>query len=285
MSDAHSLREESPLYHEHLLLGAVFDNENEMLDLPVCYSHPEDEPLAFVQGCALCDLTGMANVLVAGEDVEAFVRAACACNPPQVGSCDFSAVVTGDGSVASMPLVARTGVGECLLLDASERGLMLHPWLAFIANIEQGGFKPFEGIRITDETDSLVPLLLWGPQASAILGDYVASLDLLPQPGHVVSEKLDQIDCLLVAPPRLDTPCYLVLAPPMRARALWRSFLSFAAVEPVGRRALEEQLARQLPWASVRQGTGRLELALDQLLAWELARVEGGYIGERALLG
>lgn len=285
MSDTHSLREASPLYHEHLLLGAVFGEEDETLDLPLSYSHPADEPLAFTQGCALCDLTGMANVLVAGDDVEVFVRAACACIPPQVGSCSFSAVFTGDGSIASMPLVVRTGVGECLLLDASERGLMLQPWLTFLANIEQRGFRPFEGIRVTDETESLVPLLLWGPQATAILGDYVASLDLLPKPGQVVSERLDQIDCLLLAPPRLDEPCYLVLVPPMRARVLWRSFLSFAAVVPVGRLALEAQLERQLPWASERLGTERLELALDQLLTWELARAEGGYIGERALLG
>lgn len=275
--------EQSPLYDEHLPLGAVFGDPEALCAAPLHYGSQAEELVALEQGCALCDLSGMTCLLVRGEGVGPFVQASCACALPQVGECAFGAVVTGDGSVASIPLVARTGDTECLVFDPTERGLMLEPWLGFLAQIEQDGFRPFEGVTVGDETDSLVPLLLWGPKAPAILADYVPSAEALPVAGHIDNVRLDSIECLVAALPRTDEPSYLVLVPPAAARVLWRSFLSFSSVVPVGTDALVAQATRELPWLSRAIEAGKLELVLEDLLAWELARKEGGYVGERAL--
>ena len=274
---------ESPLYDEHLLLGALFGEDEPLLATPIHYGDQSGEAETFDAGCALADLTGMTSVLVSGTGASAFVTASCANGQLSVGECGFGAVVTGDGQVSSVPLIARTGDEEYLVWDVSERGLALHPWLAFLAHIEQDGYRPFEGTKVQDVTDALVPLLMWGPKAQAVLGDYVPSLDVLPTAGHVASVRLDRIECLVAAPPMGDEPCYLVLVPPRAARVLWRSFLSFKVVNPVGSASLANRACGPLPWMEGVLGEERLEMTFAQLLAWGLARAEGGFVGARAL--
>lgn len=281
-NDSEATQDASPLYAEHLLLGATFDDET-YLDAPVHYGAPEEEREAFTTGCALGDLSGMSVVLVSGEASAALVQAACANEPLAVGECCFGAVVTGDGSLASVPLVARTGDAEYLICDISSRGLTLHPWLSFLSDIEQQGFKPFEGAKVENVSDALVPLVLWGPEGSAVLGDYVKTLDDLPAEGHVANVHLDRIGCLAIGVPRVEGDCYLLLVPPQTARILWRSFLSFVTVSPAGTHALTQQLSEALPWAEALRSEDRLEPSLRELLAWEVARASGGFVGERAL--
>ena len=52
----------------------------------------------------------------------------------------------------------------------------------------------------------------------------------------------------MAAPPMGDEPCYLVLVPPRAARVLWRSFLSFKVVNPVGSASLANRACDPLPW-------------------------------------
>lgn len=276
---------QAPLYDEHLLLGGIFEGDDPLLATPVRYGDASGEADAFSHGCALCDLSGMTGILVSGPGADSFVAASCANDALAVGECAFGAVVTGDGSIASVPLVARTGDQEYLIWDASERGLMLQPWLGFLRDIEQDGFRPFGEVEVEDVSDALVPLLLWGPDARAVLADYVSDVSVLPAPGCIRNVRLDRIECLVAAPSNPRYHCMLVLAPPAAARALWRSFLSFTQVNPVGTFSLAAHATQELPWMEAVLASDRLELALDQLLDWGLARTEGGYVGHRALLG
>ena len=275
---------ESPLYNEHLILGAAYDDEEPLLAAPRAYGDGCGEREVYAEGAALVDLSGMACVLASGDGAEAFAHAACAGRPLGVGECAFGAVVTGDGTVTSVPLVARTGDEEYLLCDPSERGLMLMPWLGFLAGIEQKGYRPFGGVSVEDVSESLHPLLMWGPQATAVLADYVPSAEVLPGPGTVANVLLDgRFSCLAIAPPVGDNPCYLLLVPPAAARVLWRSFLSFAAVVPSGLDALTHRGMESLEWMEAVLADDPLELALERLLELGLVRPEGGYVGARGL--
>lgn len=276
---------EALLYAEHLLLGGIFEDEEALLALPAQYGALEElaELEAFHHGCALSDLQGMGALLVSGEGAAALVSSACANEQLAVGECRFGAVITGDGSLASVPLVARTGDAEHLLWDPTERGMMLEPWLGFLAGIEQDGFKPFDGAVVEDVSDALAPLLLWGPEAPAVLADYVASPSALPEPGQVRSVNLDRIACLVANVARMGHPCFLLMVPPAAARVLWRSLLSFTQVVPVGHHALLRQVQSQLPWMSQLLAGDRLEVPAPQLERWGIARAHGGYVGARAL--
>lgn len=285
MSASMSNVTEALLYAEHLLLGGIFDDEEAFLALPAQYGAIEElaELEAFDHGCALADLQGMGALLVSGNGAQPLVASACANEPLAVGECRFGAVVTGDGSLAGVPLVARTGDSEYLLWDPTERGMMLEPWLGFLAGIEQDGFKPFDGVAIEDVSDSLVPLLLWGPDANTVIGDYVPSKSALPQPGQVRSVNLDRMACLMANIAHMGSDCYLVMVPPKAARVLWRSFLSFTQVVPVGHRALLREAQSRLPWFDRLLGGDRLEISARQLVSWGIARRDGGYVGARAL--
>ena len=285
MSASWSNVAETLLYAEHLLLGGIFEDEEPFLALPALYGAAEElaEQEAFEEGCALADLQGMSALLVSGSAATPLVSAACANEPLAVGECRFGAVVTGDGSVAGVPLVARTGDTEFLLWDVTERGMMLEPWLGFLADIEQDGFKPFGGAKVEDVSDALAPLLLWGPRAASVLSDYVSSEDALPRPGQVVNINLDRINCLVAGVPTSGGTCYLLMVPPRSTRALWRSLLSFTEVTPVGHRALRHVAERHLPWMAPVLGQDRLEVPASQLVRWGIARRQGGYVGARAL--
>lgn len=285
MSASMSNVTEALLYAEHLLLGGIFDDEEALLALPAQYGALEElaELEAFRHGCALSDLQGMSALLVSGEGAPALISSACANEQLAVGECRFGAVITGDGSVSSVPLVARTGDAEYLLWDPTERGMILEPWLGFLADIEQDGFRPFDGATIEDVSDALAPLLLWGPEAPAILADYVATPSALPKSGRVRNVSLDRIACLVANVSHMGTPCYLLMVPPAAARVLWRSLLSFTQVVPVGHRALVREAEYQLPWMAQLLGGDRLEIPASQLVAWGIARQHGGYVGARAL--
>ena len=275
---------ETPLHEEHLLLGASYEALEEwLLAAPRTYGDLAVELASIQEGCALCDLSGMTGVLISGEGAEGFVRASCAHGAQAVGECRFGAVVTGDGSVASIPLVARTGDAEYLLWDPTARGMGLLPWLSFLVGIEQDGFRPFADVSVEDVSSSLVPLLLWGPAATSILCDYVHAAEELPRPGEVRQVMLDRIGCLVAAPRIDEQPSYLVLVPPQFARLLWRSFLSFPVVTPIGSSALAQTCSETLPWVRRMLDEARMEMTLSELLEHGLARPEGGFVGARAL--
>ena len=53
------------------------------------------------------------------------------------------------------------------------RSDLLLSWLEFVSHIEQGGVRPYEGLTLRDESDSLVPFVLAGYEATTTLADYV----------------------------------------------------------------------------------------------------------------
>ena len=275
--------EDAPLYNEHLLLGAQYFESEPLLAAPPSYGNQKDELDAFEEGCALSDLCGMTMLLITGENSYGFCSASLANSSLAVGQSEFTAVLSGDGSLCATPLASRTGDNEHLLCDPTERGLGLEPWLSFLASIEQKGFRPFEGVKVEDVSTSLLPLLLWGPKAQAVLGDYVSSLDKLPKPGHVASVMLDRIQCIVCAPDCHGETCYLLLVPPQAARVLWRSFLSFPVVQPAGLQSLVTHAESVLPWLDDALSPDRIEPTLSLLSSWKLARKEGGFVGARAL--
>lgn len=267
---------------EHELLGADFSH-NDVLDLsvPSCYGTLDDELAALNEGVALSDLSGISITLLAGAPADSFCSAAFAAPQPAVGRTSFSAVLTGDGALASVGLLAHTGDGEFLCFDGSDRAELLYSWIDFLAHVEQNGVVPFEGLELADASAQLLPLLLAGPDAARILSDYCT--EGLPETGCVASVMLDQIRCLVVRLPDDARAGYLILVPPAYARILWRSFLSFGEVTPVGSRALTQQADYLWGWHSHVSTKDRLEVGERDLRSWGLIRSDMSFVGARGL--
>lgn len=279
MSDART----GVLHEEHALLGASFE-PSETTGLLAVRSYAREAVCAPAAGEArLTDLTGATYLLVSGSDAEPLAYAAFAGAPLPVGECAFSATLSGDGSLLSMPLVARCGDTEFVVIDPSPRGEALAAWTGLLARAESDGVRAFPLVSVCDASEMLVPLALCGPAAEHVLSDYLHDASL-PAPGQVRQLRLDAIDVVVVRPGApLAQDVVVVLVPPARARVLWRSLLSFTEVSPIGVPAFAGLFAGALPWGELLVGAGPERVSRDRLVHWGLVRDGGDFVGGRAL--
>ena len=210
-----------------------------------------------------------------------FVEAVFAGKHLEVGETSFECALTGDGSLSSIGLLARSGQNEYVVLDASERSLVLEEWLSIIASVEQNGVAPYAEVSLEDATPLLTPLLLAGKKVKKVLMDYLGE-QRLPEDSKLCNLMLDQtIPALVANVSTKKVPAYLVMVPPVHTVILFRSLLSFETVHPLGHKQLIEGLKTYLPWFSELASNTKVVVAKDKLEGWGLLRASDDFIGAR----
>lgn len=275
-----SEQKRSILHTELEYLGAQFSTSTEGFNLAQSFygEKPLEEAL---KDCALIDLSGIGYTLVSGTSAQNFVEAVFAGKQLEVGETSFECALTGDGSLSSIGLLARSGQNEYVVLDASERSLVLDEWLSIIASVEQNGVAPYAEVSLEDATPLLTPLLLAGKKTKKVLMDYLGE-QTLPEDSKLCNLMLDQTIPVLVA--NVSTkkvPAYLVMVPPVHTVILFRSLLSFETVHPLGHKQLIEGLKTYLPWFSELASNTKVVVAKDKLEGWGLLRASDNFIGAR----
>jgi hypothetical protein len=275
-----SEQKRSILHTELEYLGAQFSTSTEGFNLAQSFygEKPLEEAL---KDCALIDLSGIGYTLVSGTSSQNFVEAVFAGKQLEVGEASFECALTGDGSLSSIGLLARSGQNEYVVLDASERSLVLDEWLSIIASVEQNGVAPYAEVSLEDATPLLTPLLLAGKKAKKVLMDYLGE-QRLPEDSKLCNLMLDQtIPALVANVSTKKVPAYLVMVPPVHTIILFRSLLSFETVHPLGHKQLIEGLKSYLPWFSELASNTKVVLAKDKLEGWGLLRTSADFIGAR----
>lgn len=275
-----SEQKRSILHTELEYLGAQFSTSTEGFNLAQSFygEKPLEEAL---KDCALIDLSGIGYTLVSGTSSQNFVEAVFAGKQLEVGEASFECALTGDGSLSSIGLLARSGQNEYVVLDASERSLVLDEWLSIIASVEQNGVAPYAEVSLEDATPLLTPLLLAGKKVKKVLMDYLGEQQL-PEDSKLCNLMLDQtIPALVANVSTKKVPAYLVMVPPVHTVILFRSLLSFEMVHPLGHKQLIEGLNTYLPWFSELATNTKVVLAKDKLEGWGLLRASADFIGAR----
>ena len=275
-----SEQKRSILHTELEYLGAQFSTSTEGFNLAQSFygEKPLEEAL---KDCALIDLSGIGYTLVSGTSAQNFVEAVFAGKQLEVGETSFECALTGDGSLSSIGLLARSGQNEYVVLDASERSLVLDEWLSIIASVEQNGVAPYAEVSLEDATPLLTPLLLAGKKAKKVLMDYLSEQQL-PEDSKLCNLMLDQtIPALVANVSTKKVPAYLVMVPPVHTIILFRSLLSFETVHPLGHKQLIEGLKSYLPWFSELATNTKVVVAKDKLEGWGLLRASADFIGAR----
>ena len=275
-----SEQKRSILHTELEYLGAQFSTLTEGFNLAQSFygEKPLEEAL---KDCALIDLSGIGYTLVSGVAAQNFVEAVFAGKQLEVGEASFECALTGDGSLSSIGLLARSGQNEYVVLDASERSLVLDEWLSIIASVEQNGVAPYEEVSLEDATPLLTPLLLAGKKAKKVLMDYLGE-QKLPEDSKLCNLMLDQtIPALVANVSTKKVPAYLVMVPPVHTIILYRRLLSFETVHPLGHKQLIEGLKTYLPWFSELASNTKVVVAKDKLEGWGLLRASDNFIGAR----
>ena len=275
-----SEQKRSILHTELEYLGAQFSTSTEGFNLAQSFygEKPLEEAL---KDCALIDLSGIGYTLVSGTSAQNFVEAVFAGKQLEVGETSFECALTGDGSLSSIGLLARSGQNEYVVLDASGRSLVLDEWLSIIASVEQNGVAPYAEVSLEDATPLLTPLLLAGKKAKKVLMDYLGEQQL-PKDSKLCNLMLDQtIPALVANVSTKKVPAYLVMVPPVHTVILFRSLLSFETVHPLGHKQLIEGLKTYLPWFSELASNTKVVVAKDKLEGWGLLRASDDFIGAR----
>ena len=275
-----SEQKRSILHTELEYLGAQFSTSTEGFNLAQSFygEKPLEEAL---KDCALVDLSGISYTLISGAVAQNFVEAVFAGKQLEVGETSFECALTGDGSLSSIGLLARSGQNEYVVLDASERSLVLEEWLSITASVEQNGVTPYAEVSLEDATPLLTPLLLAGKKAKKVLMDYLGEQQL-PEDSKLCNLMLDQtIPALVANVSTKKVPAYLVMVPPVHTVILFRSLLSFEMVHPLGHKQLIEGLTTYLPWFSELASNTKVVLAKDKLEGWGLLRTSADFIGAR----
>ena len=275
-----SEQKRSILHTELEYLGAQFSTSTEGFNLAQSFygEKPLEEAL---KDCALIDLSGIGYTLVSGTSSQNFVEAVFAGKQLEVGEASFECALTGDGSLSSIGLLARSGQNEYVVLDASERSLVLDEWLSIIASVEQNGVAPYAEVSLEDATPLLTPLLLAGKKTKKVLMDYLGE-QKLPEDSKLCNLMLDQtIPALVANVSTKKVPAYLVMVPPVHTVILFRSLLSFETVHPLGHKQLVEGLKTYLPWFSELASNTKVVVAKDKLEGWGLLRASDDFIGAR----
>ena len=275
-----SEQKRSILHTELEYLGAQFSTSTEGFNLAQSFygEKPFEEAL---KDCALVDLSGISYTLVSGAVAQNFVEVVFGGKQLEVGETSFECALTGDGSLSSIGLLARSGQNEYVVLDASERSLVLDEWLSIIASVEQNGVAPYAGVSLEDATPLLTPLLLAGKKAKKVLMDYLGE-QKLPEDSKLCNLMLDQtIPALVANVSTKKVPAYLVMVPPVHTVILFRSLLSFETVHPLGHKQLTEGLRTYLPWFSELASNTKVVVAKDKLEGWGLLRASDDFIGAR----
>lgn len=275
-----SEQKRSILHTELEYLGAQFSTLTEGFNLAQSFygEKPLEEAL---KDCALIDLSGIGYTLVSGVAAQNFVEAVFAGKQLEIGETSFECALTGDESLSSIGLLARSGQNEYVVLDASERSLVLDEWLSIIASVEQNGVAPYAEVSLEDATPLLTPLLLAGKKTKKVLMDYLGE-QRLPEDSKLCNLMLDQTIPVLVA--NVSTkkvPAYLVMVPPVHTVILFRSLLSFETVHPLGHKQLIEGLKTYLPWFSELASNTKVVVVKDKLEGWGLLRASDDFIGAR----
>lgn len=275
-----SEQKRSILHTELEYLGAQFSTSTEGFNLAQSFygEKPLEEAL---KDCALIDLSGIGYTLVSGTSAQNFVEAVFAGKQLEVGETSFECALTGDGSLSSIGLLARSGQNEYVVLDASGRSLVLDEWLSIIASVKQNGVAPYAEVSLEDATPLLTPLLLAGKKAKKVLMDYLGEQQL-PEDSKLCNLMLDQtIPALVANVSTKKVPAYLVMVPPVHTVILFRSLLSFETVHPLGHKQLIEGLKTYLPWFSELASNTKVVVAKDKLEGWGLLRASDDFIGAR----
>ena len=275
-----SEQKRSILHTELEYLGAQFSTSTEGFNLAQSFygEKPLEEAL---KDCALIDLSGIGYTLLSGVAAQNFVEAVFAGKQLEVGEASFECALTGDGSLSSIGLLARSGQNEYVVLDASERSLVLDEWLSIIVSVEQNGVAPYTEVSLEDATPLLTPLLLAGKKAKKVLMDYLGE-QKLPEDSKLCNLMLDQtIPALVANVSTKKVPAYLVMVPPVHTVILFRSLLSFETVHPLGHKQLIEGLKTYLPWFSELASNTKVVVAKDKLEGWGFLRASDDFIGAR----
>jgi len=184
-----------------------------------------------------CDMSALGKLRIHGEASHDFIRIMSTADPTafeQLGGAKAGLLLTGQAEVIDVVVIIRTGDMEYMVITAAPTAKETFAWLEAHAKISDDKGKVFEGLTITDETDALSNLVLFGTGCRDVLDELTGGqLDTYPQTGTLTMAQLDTVAALIFDTPVVPGEAYELFIPPKDKRGLINALLSFPQIDPL----------------------------------------------------
>lgn len=273
----------SPLHEEHLALGARMVPYAGW-EMPVQYAGIVEEHNATRASAGIFDVSHMSEFRIFGPDAEAYLSRVLTndiSKIPGLGEAQYTLILTEDGGIVDDVIVYRTGDMEFMIIgNASNRAkdfAWLQDHLPEIVEVGEG----VNNIELVDESDKVGLIAVQGPKALQIVSELAGEGFEAPRRFNIVSTFLDGVPVMVARTGYTGEDGVEVLAANCDITGLWRAFLSFPEVTPVGLGA-RDTLRLEMGYHLYGNDMDEEVDPISAGLGWVVRR-EGDYVGAEAI--
>lgn len=272
MTDGQGALKRTPLYDEHVALGARM-TDFAGFEMPVQYAGIVEEHLAVRERAGLFDLSHMGQIVVSGPGAEPFLEWAFTNNIANLkpGQARYSPLCRPDGGIVDDVIVYRRDDDFLIVANASNVDKDAE-WLDYLRRMgaDEGGspVNP-DDVIIEDLSAERAVLAIQGPEAEGIL-QTLTDADLSGiRPFRFVEDTVAGYDALISRTGYTGEEGFELYAAADAALALWRDVLAAGkdkGLVPVGlgaRDTLRLEMRFPLYGNDIDESTSPLEAGLD----------------------
>lgn len=272
MTDGQGALKRTPLYDEHVALGARM-TDFAGFEMPVQYAGIVEEHLAVRERAGLFDLSHMGQIVVSGPGAEPFLEWAFTNNIANLkpGQARYSPLCRPDGGIVDDVIVYRRDDDFLIVANASNVDKDAE-WLDYLRRMgaDEGGspVNP-DDVIIEDLSAERAVLAIQGPEAEGIL-QTLTEADLSGiRPFRFVEDTVAGYDALISRTGYTGEEGFELYAAADAALALWRDVLAAGkdkGLVPVGlgaRDTLRLEMRFPLYGNDIDESTSPLEAGLD----------------------
>lgn len=198
-----------------------------------------------------CDMSSLGKLRISGTAAHDFIRIMFTADLAafdELGSSAAALLLTGEAQVIDAVVIIRTGDTEYMVTTLASTVDEAYAWLEAHGSITDDKGPIFEGLVISNETQGLADLVLFGPGSRAVLDELAGgSLADFAQTGRLTMAQLDTVVALVFDTPVVPGEAYELFVAPKDLEGLTHALLSFSQIDPMD---YEEYLALRQGWGT-----------------------------------
>jgi glycine cleavage system aminomethyltransferase T len=233
-----------------------------------------------------CDMSAIGKLRISGTAAHDFIRTMFTADTAlleELGGATVSLLLTGEAEIIDVVLIIRTGDEEYMVTTSPQVVDEAFEWLKAHSTITDDNGAVFEGLELTNQTEALANVVLFGEGSREILDELSGyTFSTAPHTGRITLVQLDTVVALafesLVLP---GVEAYELFCPPAGAEGLKYVFMSFPEIDPL---ELEEYRALRVEAKTWFENASDASYIFpDEAKLLHLTRSSMDFVGAKAL--
>lgn len=187
-----------------------------------------------------CDMSGLGKLRISGKDSHDFIRIMFTADVgvfKKIGNRAAALLLTGEAEVIDVVMIIRTGDNEYMVTTNEENTDEAFSWLLAHSQIKDEQGAIFGNLNISDESDALADIVLFGSGARKVLSELSkGTLDVSPSTEALSMVQLGNSAVLLLdvsGPLGFEQDAFELLCPNDSANGIIYMLMSFPEINPI----------------------------------------------------